>query len=207
MSRKSRDTTRLLLPVLLVAVAMAGVVALSGCALLDGSTVSVSDANNLFHFKVPEKWLVTNEGDVLSVYADKRLPVEGEDPSALSLIVLSSTEASSAPVADVLTYLIDARAEQRGWTDVQKGEIGPVTVGGREGVSVQVSATSSEAKAFDSRYYFVRSGGNEVFVAAVAPPGKSIDAYDKDLKRITEQWFWHFDAAAEASEGASDTAQ
>lgn len=198
--------SRVWVKALWIVVALAALVAMSGCDLLGGSkTTSVSDANNLFHFKVPEKWLVSTEGGIVSVYADDRLPEAEEEPTALSILVLSSTEASTAPVADVLTYLIDGRAEQRGWTDVQRGPIEPITVGGRSGSTIDVTATGADGKPFDSRYYFIRSADNEAFVAAIAPVGKEISAFDDELASITEQWFWHFAEEAAESETESET--
>lgn len=184
---------------------MASALALAGCSLLPqtGKTRSVSDPANIFHVKVPEKWQTSTDAGYLSIYADKELPTEGAEPDALSVLVFTSSEPSTAPVAKVVDYLIKARGESRGWKKTTTGESGKVKLGGREAYSVDVNAQDSEGKEFESRYLFARTGGVEVFVVAVAPRGTAINAYDDELEDLASQWYWHSpDKAAEATTSA-----
>lgn len=202
MAHMSSRITRI---TLLAAVVLVGAL-LAGCGLLPGSgdTRSVSDLNNLFNFEVPAKWLVRTDEGVVTVYASDELPAQGEQPDALAVLVLSSREASGAPVPEMLEYLVDARAKSRGWTAVKKGEPQKTTVGGRPATYIDVSAKNAEGKQFESRYYFVRTDGSEAFVAAIAPAGKPIDSYDKDLEKITKMWYW-YGAGVKASDQTTDT--
>lgn len=185
------------------ALALAAIVALSGCSLLGGAsrTQSVTDKANTFHFKIPAKWQTMPAEGFISVYADDKLPGKDEPAKALSILVFASQEASTAAETDVLDYLLEARAEQRGWTDVKRGKTVKTTLGKRPAWTTDVSARGADGVEFDSRYIFARTEGREVFVVAVAPQGKDISAYDDEIDSIQKNWFWH-----SASEPTTDTA-
>lgn len=180
---------------LALAILMMAVAALSaGCSILGASaqTRSVSDAQNMFHFKVPAQWQTSVEGNMLTVYGGKKLPAPGETASELSVLVLTSQEASTAPTSKVVDYLLTSRAAARGWKNVERSKPQTVTVGGRDAYSVDVTATKQDGKTFETRYLFVRTGGKETFLVAVAPDGKHIADYTDRLEQITSQWYWHF---------------
>lgn len=179
--------------VALAVIAVMTILSVAGCSSLPfgGKTTSVSDPKNVFHFKVPEKWQASTDSGFISVYAGRKLPSEGEKPKALSVLVFSTTEATSTPVAKMVDYLVEARAEARGWKSVKPGKGKKVTVGGREGYSLDVVATGSDGSDFESRYIFVRTGGKEVFYVAIAPAGDPITDYDEQIADMTKEWFWH----------------
>lgn len=171
-------------------------VGLAGCSMLPWGqkTRSVSEPGNLFHVDVPVRWQTGTDQGFLTVYADEKLPAAGESPEALSVLFFTSSEASSAKEADVLKFLVDARAKQRGWTNVKTQPMRAAKVGKRAGQLIDVSATGSDNKPFDSRYYFVRTGGKEVLIAAIAPPAKTITDFESDLGWVTDNFFWHVPA-------------
>lgn len=181
---------------------LAVVLGLTGCGAVGGATElrSVSDPDNLFHFKIPVDWQSSADQGFLSVYADNALPEKGDPAKALSVLVFTSAESSSAPAAEMLTYLVDSRARQREWKSVEKREQKDVKVGGVKGVSMDVSATGTDGREFDSRYIFVRNEGVEAFLVAVAPEGAEIADYDDELASIASQWFWHDTANIESTE-------
>lgn len=185
-------STRIRSVALLACVAVAGV-ALAGCGVFGGTpdTVAVSDPGNMFHFKIPEKWQSNTEQGFLSVYAGKQLPAPDQPAEELSILVFTSSESTKTSESDMLAYLIDTRAEQRKWTNVKKGTVETVEVGGKKGYSVDVSATGADGATFESRYYFVRTDTGEVFVVAIAPDGEKIADYGDELTDITTEWYWH----------------
>lgn len=164
---------------------------------------SVSDPNDVMHFKVPKSWQVNTDEGFVFVYAGKQLPAENERATALSMIVMSSRTASDSPEAEMIDYLVDSRAAARRWTDVKAGNATAIELGGRPAVRVDVSAKDASGKRFESRYVFARSGGSEVFVAAIGAPGKTLDEYEDDLERIYRQWYWH--VSADATSTATET--
>lgn len=190
---------------IIVALAVSAV-ALAGCSLLPqtGKTRTVSDPQNIFHVKIPAKWQASTDPGYLSIYADKELPAEGVEPDALSVLVFTSSEPSTAPVADVVDYLIKARAQSRGWKKTTPGKPTRIELGGRDAHAVDVKATDSAGKEFESRYVFARTGGVEVFMVAVAPRGKAIGDYDDELKRLAAEWYWQ---NSETAVGSSVTTQ
>lgn len=187
----------------LVGALFAAAMILSGCGLLGAEKVSVSDPDNLFHFKIPASWQTSTEQGFLSVYAAEKLPAPDQQATALSVLVFTSSEPTATSEPDMLDYLIDTRAEQRGWKDVKKSTVVPAEVGGVKGYSMDVSATGADGATFDSRYYFVRTSGGEAFIVAVAPKGKAITDYDDELTGITTEWFWH--TAGVGKESLEDT--
>lgn len=187
------------LSVLLVSSFVIG--AVTGCSILPwGKTEVVSDPTNLFHFKIPSRWQWKADGGFISVYADKQLPQTGEAPDALSLLVFTSAEASSAPLSEMVDYLVDARAKSRGWKDVKRAASRQTKLGGRAAYQLDVTATDADGATFESRYVFSRTGGKEVFLVAVAPDGASIADHDDEIGDVTAQWYWHI------ADGASQTA-
>lgn len=181
---------------------------LAGCGLIGGAskTASASDPTNLFHVKIPQDWQVSTDQGFLSIYAASELPAPNEKPKELSVLVFTSQEPSAASVPEMLDYLIDARAQQRGWKNVNRSAPAPVEVGGRSGQAVDVTATGSDGQTFDSRYLFVRTGDSEAFIAFIAPDGKPIMDYDGDIERMTTQWFWHNAEAPVSTESSVSTA-
>lgn len=195
-----RPRTLLILGLLLASLA------LPGCGKdPSAETRSVSDPNDVMHFKVPKSWQVNTDEGFVFVYAGEQLPAEDERATALSMIVMSSRTASDSPEAEMIDYLIDARAAARRWSDVKAGKPTTIELGGRPAVRVDVSAKDASGKRFESRYVFARSGGSEVFVAAIGAPGETLDEYEDDLKRIYRQWYWH--VGAEATSLTTETAR
>lgn len=178
-----------------------------GCSSLPfgGKLTSVSDPKNVFHFKIPDKWQAATDAGFISVYAGRKLPAEGEKPKELSVLVFSAAEASDTPVAEMVDYLVDARAEARGWKSVKPGKGKKVSVGGREGYALDVIATGADGAEFESRYIFVRTGGKEVFYVAIAPAGDPIADYDEQIADMTKEWFWHIGESDVVSPGAVQT--
>jgi hypothetical protein len=91
----------------------------------------------------------------------------------------------------MLDYLVDSRADSRGWTGVKKDKVELGTVGKRPASVMHVTAKNADGAPFDSRYYFVRTSSGETFIAAIAPNGKNVSDFAEDLQQITTRWYWH----------------
>lgn len=173
-----------------LAAVVALLVVLSGCAQ-KVTYKDIADPNGLYHFKVRSNWQSTLLSGVNLVYASDKLPASDALADTLTLAVYASYEATDVPLPEQLQTVIERRAENRGWKSYQRSEATSVTVGGREGVAIDVTGVDANRTKFDARFYLVRAGNRQVGFLAVAPAGK-LATFDDELKAIiTERWFWH----------------
>lgn len=166
----------------------------TGCAQRIGYK-DIADPNGLYHFKVRSDWQSTLVGGVNLVYASKELPKSDKLADTLTLMAYPSYEATDVPLAEQLENVIALRAKNRGWRSYERSKPASITVGGHEGVAVDVSGVDANGAEFDGRFYLVRAGDRQVGVLAVAPSGK-LAQFDPELDAIvTQRWFWHGPAA------------
>lgn len=189
--RRLKLTSALVLAVMLAAMSLAG------CS---AKMQEVSDANSWFHVRVPTDWQTQVDAGSLLLYAAKDLP-ESEDAMLdnLSVLVMSSTEASETPVDEELKYLIDARAKSRGWTDAKIGKPQKVVVGKRQGYASAVSATGADGQDFAGKIALVRTNDREALIVALS----SAEGWSADAALVDElfaEWYWHQAEKIEAAD-------
>lgn len=177
----------LALTVLAFAAALATMV---GCAEKI-TLVDVSDPNALFHFKIRSDWQSSTVQGLTLIYASPELPKNDKLADTLTIAVYPSYEATDAPLPEQLRTVIERRSKNRGWKSYEASEPASVTVGGRTGVSIDVSGTDANGADFDARFYLVRTGDRQVGFFAVAPKG-TLQRYEEELSAIIEdRWYWH----------------
>lgn len=175
---------------LLITTAVTVSLLLGGCGR-SGRTQSVADADGLFHFNVPAAWQYQPNERFISVYAGNKLPTTEDAAKDLSVLVFTSSEASKSAEADVLRYLIKARAASRGWQALKMTSARQIALDGRPAIYIDSAAKNADGQPFEGRFYFTRTQNREVLVAAIAPFGKKIDSFEDDLTQVTENWYWH----------------
>lgn len=187
----ARRRTRRVLAVLAVAALATALLAAAGCTSKDTALKDIADPNGLFHFKVPSEWQSTVVQGLTLVYASPELPKTDTLPDTLTLAVYPSYDATDIPLPEQLKGVVERRSKNRNWRSYQASEPTSVTVGEREGVSLDVSGVDANGAAFDARFYLVRTGDQQVGFFAVAPKG-GLAKYHGDLAAIIGQrWYWH----------------
>ncbi|MCL4079326.1 hypothetical protein MX659_06990 [Coriobacteriia bacterium Es71-Z0120] len=164
--------------------------ATTGCAK-KVTLVDVSDPNALFHFKIRSDWQSTTVQGLTLVYASPELPKSDKLADTLTLAVYPSYDATDVPLPEQLKGVIERRSKNRHWKSYEASEPTSITVGGRPGVSADVSGTDANGTAFDARFYLVRTGDQQVGFFAVAPKG-TLKRYEAELAAIMkDRWYWH----------------
>lgn len=171
--------------VALSALALASVVALTGCDRGGGDT-TIADPGGLFHFTVPGEWPYQSTPGFITAYSGKEMPdADTAIGKELWLQVYTSQEASKTPVAKEIVALVKARAKNRGWTDAEIGKPVKTKVGNRPAYQVDVSATDDKKRDFEGRVVLARVDDNEVLIFGFTEPGAfEKSAFDEVLKNF-----------------------
>jgi hypothetical protein len=203
-----RQSRRLAIVFALVAALAATLMLGSGCSLFESEPEydTITDYGGRYHFLVPDGWQSVADSTILAVYASEELPAEDEPLDVLSIVVLSGEAVEEAPEGDMLTEFVTARSESREWAEAEVSEPESATVGGREAVSVEVSALDSTGSPFNARFYQVRTAGIDYIIVAVMP-GEDFEEAATEIDGIVERWFWHVPDDATAEETATPEAE
>jgi len=174
---------------------LASAIVAGGCSVLgadeSAELVDVTDSIALFHFKVPGDWQRTVETGLIAVSdGDEELDPQQETLDRFWMLVYTSSEPSDTPLAENLTYLVEQRAQLRGWQALETDDPAETTVGGREAAVLTANATDVNGIDFTARYYFVRTVANEVLIIAMAPRDMFDDYVDDIDATVGERWFW-----------------
>ena len=192
MRDRSNPVHRLATAVALVTALAAMLVLGSGCSLLESEPEfdTVTDYGGRYHFLVPQGWQSVTDSTILAVYASEELPAEDEALDVLSIVVLSGEAVEEAPESQMLTDFVNARSDSREWSEATVSDPTSTTIGGRPGVSIDVSAVDSSGVPFTARFYQVRTAGLDYIIVGVMP-GEDFDEASEELDGITERWYWH----------------
>jgi len=199
-NRKNRGV-RLVVAATFVALLATVLVAGTGCSALDSEPEydTVTDFGGKYHFLVPQGWQSVADSSILAVYASEELPGENEPLDVLSIVVLSGETVEDTPPADMLPAFVEARSVAREWSEAVISEPTSITVGGRPGIVIEVTALDSTGVPFEARFIQVRTAGTDFVIVAVMP-GEDFEQAGTELDGIVERWYWHVPADNSAEE-------
>lgn len=188
--RTSRNLVIALLAVVLLAL-------VSGCTGKQ-ELQTINESASLFHIKIPADWSAQVQQGLIAIYASDEAP-STEKLDNLSMGVFTTKDTTDSPVPEALTYVVEKRAEDRGWTAATISEPETAMIGGREGAVVDVSGTDSQGIDFKALYYFVRTSGAETLVIAASPSDQWDDHLEDVQTIVADEWYWHLPAGAEST--------
>ncbi len=183
-----RPTRKTIVLVAVAVLLLAGLAALTGCGTKDKR--DITDSSSFFHFKIPAHWQSRVDPTILTVYADKKLPSEGQTYDALSVIVLLTDQATETPVPTALADFLALAETGRGWTEVETTDPVDTMVGGRPASRIDITGTDANGRGFKGAYIWVRTNGRDCLIMAVTPPDKWEKSQD-DIEAILTDWYWH----------------
>lgn len=190
--RTSRNLAIALLAVLMLALPF-----VSGCTG-DKKLQTINENSSLFHIKIPADWSAQVQQGLIAIYASDEAP-STEKLDNLSMGVFTTRDTTDSPVPEALTYVVEKRSKDRGWTATDISEPETAMIGGREGAVVSVTGTDSQGIDFAALYYFVRTSGAETLVIA-ASPSDQWDDHREDVQTIVaDEWYWHLPAGEEST--------
>lgn len=186
-----------MLALALAAVLLLGLPLLTGCNR-EQERETVNEASSLFHIKIPAGWSSHVQQGLMAIYASEETP-STEKLDNLSMGIFTTRDTTDTPVPEALTYVVEKRARDRGWTaaDISSPEV--ATIGGRDGSALDVTGTDAQGVEFKARYYFARTSGAEVLVIAASPADQWEEHREQVETIVSSQWFWHLPAGAEST--------
>jgi hypothetical protein len=162
---------------------------LAGCS--EPELKDVPDTSGWFHVKVPENWQTTTDSNIVALYDAEKVPeTDAEARKVLSVFLLASAEQTETAAAEAIAALVDARAKNAGWQDLEASDPQKTEVGGREGMQVTVSAKDANGQPFEGSLTLVQTNGKEILVVAAAAP----DVWSEQKSAVDDlfdHWFWH----------------
>lgn len=176
----------------LVLLVLLSSLALQGCGRKDGSGTlkSVSDADGLFHVKVPSDWSSKVDPGTMILYSRPDLPTS-DRLEALSIAIFASSNVTSTPVPEALRYVVQARASARRWRSFQTEAVTSTKIGGRDASQMRLTGTDANGVDFSADYEMTRTSGYEVLVIAVAPRSQWDAAEPVVTTLLKDDWYWH----------------
>ena len=174
---------------------------LSACSTVatEPTHKTVSDNSGRYEILIPEEWTGVSDASILAVYATEELPTAEAALETLSILVFDAPQMEESGPDKMLVEFVELRSEDRQWQDAEISEPSIVTVGGRPGHAVDVTATDADGTRFTGRFVAVRTAGTDV-VAIVVAPADEFDEYADEIDNITESWSWGVpDDAAETT--------
>ena len=122
----------------------------TGCSLLESEPEydTVTDFGGQYHFLVPQGWQSVADSSILAVYASEELPAEDQALDVLSIVVLSGDAVEETPPARDADRVRQARSAARDWGEAEISEPASITVGGRPGIVVEVTALDATGVPF-----------------------------------------------------------
>lgn len=186
----------------LVAVLAATAILTTGCSLFGESEPeydTVTEFGGRYHFLIPAGWQSIADPSLLAVYASEELPAEDEALDVLSIVVLNGSAEDTMETDEMLTEFVENRSETREWQDAEIGEAQAASVGDRDAIMIEVSASDTTGVPFQARFYQVRTAGTDYILVAVMPGEEWGEAAD-EVDGILSRWFWHTPGEASAEE-------
>ncbi|MHB9002737.1 MAG: hypothetical protein ACYC6C_01555 [Coriobacteriia bacterium] len=186
-----------MLALALVAVLLLGLPLLTGCDR-EQERQTINEASSLFHIKIPADWSSRVQQGLMAIYAAQEAPTT-EKLDNLSVGIFTTRDTTDTPVPESLTYVVEKRAKDRGWTAADISEPQTTEIGGRDGSALDVAGTDAQGVEFKARYYFARTSGAEVLVIAASPADQWEEHRPQVETIVSSQWFWHLPAGAEST--------
>ncbi|PKQ29278.1 MAG: hypothetical protein CVT60_06205 [Actinobacteria bacterium HGW-Actinobacteria-10] len=159
---------------------------------------TINESSSLFHIKIPADWSSQAQQGLIAIYAAEEAPTS-EELDNLSMGIFTTRDTTDSPVPEALSYVVEKRSQDRGWTAADISEPKITQIGGREGAMLEVAGTDAQGVEFRANYYFVRTSGAEVLVIAASPAGQW-DDHRQDVETIVaDEWYWHLPADTEST--------
>lgn len=178
---------RRFLPALLIALLVVSVAAL-GCS--QEKTVSLPDTTGAYHIVVPASWQHQLANGYIGLYVSDTLPsTPAQAADFPSIIILTTTTASTTPLPVELTTLIKMRAAGRGWRAANVSTPASTMIGNRPAYVSNVNGTDANGAKFQAKFFVGRTSGREVFIAAIAKPDKW-STFSKQVDQLLKDWYW-----------------